>query len=1004
MLGAIGKSDVKQISDSQLFDLRHFVAQCSRNIYFTSKEQAISYYLKHKSTWRYSCSNSFDGSWYLDEYTDVNINGKNPLLHFIQYGRKEGRLPLKNRAFPYEKYLWAGLHEIMQPKLKNLVGVSNTNSVEKSYALWALARWSNYCNELAQALTYIELFHANETQYPHHPGPLLLFIDLLTKSTQYQQARDWINKGKTIFLNNSDLLLLEANLVYFANGSSTSSNRLDKINRIYEKFDIDSLAMSTDCNRLNLGGLTSTSNKLEDSTTKVSVVVPVFNGSKFISTALNCLLAQTWNYLEVIIVDDASEDNTCQVISDWIERHHRQFGNKTFQLKNKDKNTGAYSVRNTGIDIASGNYLTIHDADDYSHPQKIAMQVKAIEKTQSKASISYWVRCTYELLFEGWRIEDSLIYRNVSSLMITREVFDDLGYWDQVRFGADTEYYERLISRFGEAAITEVLPHVPLSFGLSDSRSLTQTKASHLVTQFSGLRKDYMSSARLWHTSSTPNLYMPKDAKIRKFPIPVCLLSTGQKNAEITEPRDHLRYSYFWDEKWYILRYKQLQDQSIDPVEHFVTQGLHSDYDPSPKLSISWLKSFYKVEQDIATIKEWHNTLASDEEFFIKGNNACTGPCILMCAHASGKTLFGAELSFLDMVRAASSLGYRICISLPSAENEDYIASLLPDCAGIFIVNDAWWQKGSEVELINVVRFERIIKAEKVRLIHANTLVQNSIYQAALSQNVPIITHVREYLTGDSSLLDVLCSNPYESYNRVYKNSSCLIVNSPQLKKDIVNQLELNDEIAESVHVLPNIFELPEKCTLKILQSDTRLAHSMRFGLVSSNIEKKGVRDAVSLADSLQAEGYSGIEIVLIGPETELITQLMQEKRAGKHQLIRYIGYLERAEEIYEEVDVVLNLSHFAESFGRTVLEGMAFGKPTICYNHGALIDLVEHQKTGLLIPYKDQKALLEAVLNLKDDNNLYEKLSEQAQKSVETNYSMNCYTMLLKQLYKRFL
>nr|WP_136251671.1 glycosyltransferase [Ningiella ruwaisensis] len=997
------KKQICLVSNSELFKSSFFTRQLDDSLEFENKKEAIKFYLEKNWTWHLACSKEFDGGWYLDEYPDVRNANINPLVHFLEHGQFEGRLPVNNVAAAYEYHLWAGAQKIMLPRLKRLVEDVNSSGIARSYGRWALARWAYWCSDFESAFAHLKAFHECNTKYPNHSGPLILYIVILLRLKQLDSAKHIIDRKKTDKSFISDLLLLESNLFHAENVPLSCSKKLDAINKIFQAYKLCTLAKANQNKPLTLNNLKPAVSTRINCGKKVSVIIPAFNAAKYIETALDCLLSQTWKNLEVIIVDDASEDNTSEIVQHWIQSNACRNG-KEFKLEIKNRNAGAYSARNHGMSIATGDFLTVHDADDYSHPQKIALQAEAIEKYKKQASVSSWVRCSEELVFQHWRVEESLIHRNVSSLMISRKIFDELGYWDQVRFGADTEYYERVIMRYGRESIIEVLQDVPLSFGLSDSNSLTNKRQSHRITEFFGVRKDYLDSARIWHRSSDASLYLDKDFVIRPFPIPDSLLTSRQKNAPKTDFRDIIRYSEIWDANWYISRYKNLQIQKIDCLEHFVQEGFHQNYDPCSELSISYLNNFYSSNSQVHLADLDSISLEVKPPFKIKGQSSKGCQNVLICGHSAGRELFGAERSFLDMVKAASGRNYRVFITLPSAENRKYIEQLSAYCDSIFILNDAWWQKGISAVDTNILLFEQILIEYEIKLVHVNTVVQNSVYEAVARTGIPIITHVRELLSEDATLLNTLCASAKEGYRRVLHSSDCLIANSVQTKKDVVSQLQLGREEAKHIQVIPNVFDPLMSEFDKTSQKSGNLDSTMRFGLISSNITKKGIKDAVELADNLEKIGYKDVEIVLIGPETELIAQINEKKRFGKHRLLKYLGYVENTAEIYANIDVVLNLSNFAESFGRTVLEGMAYGKPSLVYEKGALLDIVEHEKTGLIVPFRDIEALLKAVLRMKSDSHFYRLMSKNAKVKFETNFSIESYADAIDKVYKVYI
>lgn len=94
----------------------------------------------------------------------------------------------------------------------------------------------------------------------------------------------------------------------------------------------------------------------------VSVIMPVFNAGFFINTAIESLLTQTLDDIEIILVNDASTDNSLDIIKSYAKKDSR------VTFINSKHNIGAGAARNLGIKNANGQYLTFMDADDYIEP------------------------------------------------------------------------------------------------------------------------------------------------------------------------------------------------------------------------------------------------------------------------------------------------------------------------------------------------------------------------------------------------------------------------------------------------------------------------------------------------------------------------------------------------------------------------------------------------------------------------------------------------------------
>lgn len=104
----------------------------------------------------------------------------------------------------------------------------------------------------------------------------------------------------------------------------------------------------------------------------VSVIIPSYNREKTIKKAIDSVLNQTWNDLEVIVVDDGSTDNTSQVVSQTKDNRLKYI---------YQKNAGACVARNRGISLASGEIIAFHDSDDLWRPEKLEIEMNALQKS-----------------------------------------------------------------------------------------------------------------------------------------------------------------------------------------------------------------------------------------------------------------------------------------------------------------------------------------------------------------------------------------------------------------------------------------------------------------------------------------------------------------------------------------------------------------------------------------------------------------------------------------------
>lgn len=111
---------------------------------------------------------------------------------------------------------------------------------------------------------------------------------------------------------------------------------------------------------------------------KVSILIPVYKAEKYISKCLETVLGQTYQHLEIVIVDDASPDNSMAIIDNLIQKTERKFDIK---IHHNEKNQGIATVRNMLLNNATGDYILFVDSDDYIESDAVESLVNIATKT-----------------------------------------------------------------------------------------------------------------------------------------------------------------------------------------------------------------------------------------------------------------------------------------------------------------------------------------------------------------------------------------------------------------------------------------------------------------------------------------------------------------------------------------------------------------------------------------------------------------------------------------------
>ena len=190
----------------------------------------------------------------------------------------------------------------------------------------------------------------------------------------------------------------------------------------------------------------------------VSVIVPTYNCGPFVAEALDSILSQDWQPLEVIAVDDGSTDDTLEVL--------RRYGDKIRLLQ--QPNGGPAAARNLAVHESRGEYLAFLDADDLWLPGHLRVLVSYLQ-AQPQIHVAYGEWLVWEAdpdgsypplvmpplvdapeldpANSGWvystLLVDSIIH--IIAAVIRRSVYDDVGGFDQtLRTGSDWDFWIRV--------------------------------------------------------------------------------------------------------------------------------------------------------------------------------------------------------------------------------------------------------------------------------------------------------------------------------------------------------------------------------------------------------------------------------------------------------------------------------------------------------------------------------------------------------------------------------
>jgi glycosyltransferase involved in cell wall biosynthesis len=236
----------------------------------------------------------------------------------------------------------------------------------------------------------------------------------------------------------------------------------------------------------------------------VSIVLPTYNGSRYLSEAIESCAQQTYSHWELIIVDDASVDETPQIIAHWTKQDSR-----IRSLRNKT-NCKLPNALNTGFATANGDLLTWTSDDNKYRPNALATMVNFLENN-SEVDLVY---SDFSKIDEQGQVIDQICVADPQQLAVVncvqgsfiyrRTVYESIGGYDEgLRLVEDWDYWLRTLRDFELAPL-----HQDLYEYRSHAESLTRTKKVQVKQATEQLLSSYLKDSHLFSRRARARGYL----------------------------------------------------------------------------------------------------------------------------------------------------------------------------------------------------------------------------------------------------------------------------------------------------------------------------------------------------------------------------------------------------------------------------------------------------------------------------------------------------------------
>lgn len=218
----------------------------------------------------------------------------------------------------------------------------------------------------------------------------------------------------------------------------------------------------------------------------VSVIIPTYNRGDLIEKAVKSVLNQTYKNLEVVVVDDGSEDNTKDIME--------KFRDPRVKYIRSPENRGQPHAMNIGIKRSQGDFIGLLDSDDEYLPTKIEESIKVLGRGDKRVGLvgsNYWnvgVKSKVWKIGQPRRVDPIWHIPSPSTWLLRREVFEEIGYYDErIRIINDRDF----LFRFSKKFILEFIDK-PLVVRYESEDSLSAKTDKHVT-----MRKLFLKSIEL---------------------------------------------------------------------------------------------------------------------------------------------------------------------------------------------------------------------------------------------------------------------------------------------------------------------------------------------------------------------------------------------------------------------------------------------------------------------------------------------------------------------------
>jgi glycosyltransferase involved in cell wall biosynthesis len=279
--------------------------------------------------------------------------------------------------------------------------------------------------------------------------------------------------------------------------------------------------------------------------------MPVFNGQQFLSEAIKSILTQSLTDFELLIIDDASTDNSRQIIEEFTQRDPR------IRVVTNSKNQGLVAARNTVLNSAAGEFIAWNDQDDISFPHRLKEQSTHLQKNPDISILGSWTAIRDEgshqhlnyirrVPLKNNEIKSSLLFTNVLScntVMMRRKalVQAHLCFAPEAENALDYDLWTRCAGRLQ----MQNLPKILSTYRVHDNQNSAGAGGSRMAERAWEIQERYLTDTLGEFSADSLEIHRLLGESAQRC---ASLFDPQRVTAHLTSLRDRNRDSHIFDQ------------------------------------------------------------------------------------------------------------------------------------------------------------------------------------------------------------------------------------------------------------------------------------------------------------------------------------------------------------------------------------------------------------------------------------------------------------------------